>query len=131
MFQQAAVIPYRIEDGRIVIHAVTTRADQWSVPKGHIEPGETDAQTAVREAWEEAGLTGELVDVPVGEFTYEKLGNVYRVVVFRMRVTEMAIDWPEKGERRSALMTPAELADCVWHSQLADIIRGASKWQII
>ncbi|MFH1378303.1 MAG: NUDIX hydrolase [Planctomycetota bacterium] len=128
MIQQAAVIPYRIEDGEMIIHAVTSRAGQWSVPKGHIEPGETDAQTAVREAWEEAGLTGELDDVPVGEFTYEKLGNVYRVVVFRMRVTGTASDWPEKNERRSALMTPIELADCVWHPQLAEIIRGASGW---
>lgn len=34
----------------------------WSLPKGHIEPGETAQQTAVREVAEETGVTGRVVD---------------------------------------------------------------------
>src|SRR3954453_1971044 len=33
----------------------------WSLPKGHVEPGETEPQTAVREVMEETGITGEVV----------------------------------------------------------------------
>jgi len=33
----------------------------WSLPKGHIEPGETAEQTAVREIAEETGVDGEVV----------------------------------------------------------------------
>ena len=33
----------------------------WSLPKGHIEAGETSAQTAVREVREETGILGEVV----------------------------------------------------------------------
>jgi 8-oxo-dGTP pyrophosphatase MutT (NUDIX family) len=33
-----------------------------ALPKGHIEPGESGAETAVREVREEAGVDGELVE---------------------------------------------------------------------
>ncbi len=31
----------------------------WSMPKGHVEPGEHEWQTAEREVWEETGIYGE------------------------------------------------------------------------
>ena len=37
----------------------------WSLPKGHIEEGETPADTAVREVAEETGIIGEVV-APLG-----------------------------------------------------------------
>lgn len=33
----------------------------WSLPKGHVEPGETDEDTAVREVMEETGIRGAVV----------------------------------------------------------------------
>ncbi|KQY30714.1 MULTISPECIES: NUDIX hydrolase [Nocardia] len=33
----------------------------WSLPKGHIEAGETSEQTAIREVAEETGIDGEVV----------------------------------------------------------------------
>jgi 8-oxo-dGTP pyrophosphatase MutT (NUDIX family) len=33
----------------------------WSLPKGHIEPGETAEQAAVREVEEETGIAGEII----------------------------------------------------------------------
>ncbi len=33
----------------------------WSLPKGHVEPGEVPIQTAVREVAEETGITGHVV----------------------------------------------------------------------
>lgn len=33
----------------------------WSLPKGHIEAGETREQTAEREIWEETGITGTVI----------------------------------------------------------------------
>jgi len=43
------------------------REGTWALPKGNIDPGETPAETAVREVWEETGVHGKLV---------EKLGDV-------------------------------------------------------
>lgn len=33
----------------------------WSLPKGHLEAGENEQQTAVREVFEETGILGEVV----------------------------------------------------------------------
>ncbi|UZF56422.1 NUDIX hydrolase [Gordonia polyisoprenivorans] len=41
----------------------------WSLPKGHIETGETAEQTAVREVAEETGIQG-LVVAPLGKIDY-------------------------------------------------------------
>ena len=37
----------------------------WSLPKGHVEPGETPEQAALREVFEETGLVGRIV-APLG-----------------------------------------------------------------
>lgn len=37
----------------------------WSLPKGHVEAGETVEQAALREVWEETGITAQIV-APLG-----------------------------------------------------------------
>ncbi|WP_301546800.1 NUDIX hydrolase [Gordonia sp. X0973] len=41
----------------------------WSLPKGHIETGETAEQTAIREVAEETGISGSVV-APLGKIDY-------------------------------------------------------------
>ena len=40
----------------IEILLIQDSKNRWTIPKGHIEPGETARQTAIREIGEEAGL---------------------------------------------------------------------------
>jgi 8-oxo-dGTP pyrophosphatase MutT (NUDIX family) len=47
--------------------------DVWALPKGRIDPGESAAETAVRETLEETGVAGRLV---------EKLGDIRYVYVW-------------------------------------------------
>ena len=54
--------------------ALIARADRrgrllWSLPKGHLEDGETAEQAAVREIEEETGIKGEVVQ-PLGTLDY-------------------------------------------------------------
>jgi 8-oxo-dGTP pyrophosphatase MutT (NUDIX family) len=55
--------------GRPMLAAIRPQGKKriWALPKGHIEEGEAAADTAVREAREETGVEGRLV---------EKLGDV-------------------------------------------------------
>jgi len=41
----------------------------WSMPKGHVEPGETAEDAAVREVMEETGITGEIL-APLGTIDF-------------------------------------------------------------
>ena len=59
--KSCGVLPYRIVDGQREYLIVFEQFSQcWSLPKGHMEAGETEAETALRELWEETGLTAQL-----------------------------------------------------------------------
>jgi 8-oxo-dGTP pyrophosphatase MutT (NUDIX family) len=55
--------------GRPMLAAIRPRGKDriWALPKGHIDEGESPAETAIREVLEETGVAGRLV---------EKLGDV-------------------------------------------------------
>jgi 8-oxo-dGTP pyrophosphatase MutT (NUDIX family) len=60
----------RVVRGRPMLAAIRPQgkpAGVWALPKGNLDEGETPAETAVREVWEETGVHGRLV---------EKLGDV-------------------------------------------------------
>jgi len=51
------IIFRRNKKGEVEILLIQDSKDRWTIPKGHIEEGETAQETAVREVGEEAGLT--------------------------------------------------------------------------
>jgi len=59
--------------------------DDWSIPKGKLNPGEHPVIGAVREVWEETGYTG-VPGRPLGEIRYAKDGLPKRVRYWAMRV---------------------------------------------
>jgi 8-oxo-dGTP pyrophosphatase MutT (NUDIX family) len=68
-FSSGAVVVRRIK-GRPMLAAIRPQGKPegtWALPKGNLDPGETPAETAVREVLEETGVHGRLV---------EKLGDV-------------------------------------------------------
>ncbi|MEI6228763.1 MAG: NUDIX domain-containing protein [Candidatus Saccharibacteria bacterium] len=50
------IIFRRDGDGGVEILLIQDGKNRWTIPKGHIEPGETAQETAKREIGEEAGL---------------------------------------------------------------------------
>lgn len=59
--KSCGVLPYRVENGRkeyLIVFESYSKC--WSLPKGHMEPGETEEITALRELQEETGLSATL-----------------------------------------------------------------------
>lgn len=60
----AGGVVYRLGNATPELLLVTAKVDPsvWVLPKGHIEPGESPDQTAVREIFEETGVTARIVE---------------------------------------------------------------------
>jgi 8-oxo-dGTP pyrophosphatase MutT (NUDIX family) len=125
---QYAVLPVAIRDGEFRVLLVTSRETQrWIVPKGWPEKGLTPAESAAKEAYEEAGLEGEVEGTPYGRYHYEKRlrtgENVHcEVDVFLMRVERELADWPERGQRRRRWVSPVEAASMIQEPDLAQLM---------
>jgi 8-oxo-dGTP pyrophosphatase MutT (NUDIX family) len=120
--RQAAAIPFR--EGAVCL--VTSRGGKrWVIPKGCEEPGMTSGETALKEAWEEAGLVGTLEPEPAGSYFYEKSGNRYLVTVFLMHVTEAIPQWPEQNWRIRRWVAPQQAVAWIEQFGLQRILRKA------
>ena len=65
-------------------------ANKWGIPKGLVDPGDTHEETALNEAWEEAGINGRLLGAAIGTYRYRKWGTRLTVAVYVMEVLEQA-----------------------------------------
>jgi len=74
------------ESGRVaIVHR--PRYDDWSLPKGHLETGETAEDAALREVFEETGLSCRIIG-SAGETQYrDRKGRPKRVRYFSMSIT--------------------------------------------
>lgn len=126
--KQVAALPLRTKRGVTQVMLITSRdTGRWVIPKGWPEKDLSDAETAALEAWEEAGLRGEISAKPVGSFEYiklhPKLNRLAKVFVYLLQVTETADDWPEQEQRERRWFTPEDAALKVNERGLAKLIR--------
>ncbi len=66
----------------IVVLTLQHAAGHWAFPKGHMEPGETEQDTALREIWEETGLRVRLDTAFRHVNTYSPKPGVLKDVIY-------------------------------------------------
>jgi len=90
--------------------------------------GRKPAEVASREAYEEAGLIGQVVGKrPLGNFHYakrlaKKKAIICEVRVYLFRVEQQFDDWPERGERERKWFDANAAVALVEEGGLAEIM---------
>ena len=87
-----------------------TKGRHISFPKGHVEPGETESQTAEREILEETGLRVRVDRRFRAENRYNIRPDTQKLVVIFAALTEQAEISPQPEEIAEAFWLPVEEA---------------------
>jgi len=128
--RQYGALCWRIRKGRVQVLLVTSRdTGRWVIPKGWPVTGLGPAESAAREAWEEAGVRGTPDPACLGVYTYPKMladGRALpcQVAVYPLRVDRLARKFPERKQRRRHWFTPEEAALRVDEADMAAILRA-------
>lgn len=102
-FRQVGALPYAVVDGRLSILLITSRrSGRWIFPKGAIEPDLSASDSAALEALEEAGVVGQIEDVPIGSYrtgTDRDGSALVDVDIYPLLVETQLDEWKERGQR--------------------------------
>lgn len=127
--RQVAALPWRHGAEGVEILMITSRETRrWVVPKGGRMAGKTDAEAAAIEAYEEAGVQGDVMGAPIGWFRYGKRMKSGRVQACIVSVYPLEIyiqlgAWPEDAQRERRWMSVEAAAAAVDEADLAELIR--------
>jgi 8-oxo-dGTP pyrophosphatase MutT (NUDIX family) len=131
LIRQYGVIPFRGAAGDSVeILLITSRETRrWVVPRGNPIAGLSPQDSAAREAYEEAGISGAVQAEPIGTYRYDKRRASGAIVeaevdLFPLRVLEMLDQWPERAERERRWFSRDEAAAAIAEADLAALIAG-------
>jgi 8-oxo-dGTP pyrophosphatase MutT (NUDIX family) len=128
--QQVAALCLRAgAQGPEVLLVSSLQTRRWILPKGWPMEGRSNAEAALQEAWEEAGVTGSVEAAEIGSYGYYKIRKSglpvpCRVSVFRVDVTALADTYPEQAKRKRLWVPTTEAADMVHERELKDLLRA-------
>ena len=126
--RQVAALPWRHGAAGVEIMMITSRETRrWVIPKGNRMAGKTDAEAAVIEAYEEAGVQGDVMGAPIGWFRYGKRlksGRVQATIasVYPLEVFIQLGAWPEDAQRERRWMSAEDAAAAVDEAELSELI---------
>ncbi len=108
--KSCGAVVYRTEPQQNLFLIEHMWAGHFSMPKGHVEEGETEAQTAMREIREETGLKVYLNESFREVITFSPYPDCLKDVVFFLALAEQGEAVPQPSEIRGLLWLPLEEA---------------------
>ena len=133
LLHSAGAVVFTREGGEPRYVIVQSAKGHHGFPKGRMEPGETEAQTALREIAEETDLRVRLIPGfrTVELYPIEPDGEaaVYKQVVWHLAEYEAQTLRPQEGELRAAeLMRVSEALDTLEYESSRRVLREANEF---
>jgi 8-oxo-dGTP diphosphatase len=111
-------------DGRVaVVHR--PRYDDWTLPKGKLDPGESFEQAALREVCEETGLRARLVrELPAARYSVRERPKVVRYWLMSVQVDPGFEPNDEVDQLR--WLSPADAAALLTYDRDKEVLEAAA-----
>ena len=127
--RQYGVLPWRLSGNGelqiLLITALTRR--RWVVPKGWPASGQAPFMAAAIEAFEEAGVIGDIGPNIVAEYSCmsereDGTALPFRVALFGFRVRGTLTHWQDAGKRKRRWFNVSEAAKLIDEPELAEFL---------
>ena len=106
-----------------------TTGQHWGIPKGHVEDGETEQETALREIFEETGTKAQLLDGFREQIEYDMPNGVRKTVVYFAALYENQELKSNPQEISSLMLVPIDKAlEMVTHDAVREVFLKADDW---
>ena len=126
--RQVAAVPFRLTPGgEMQVMLITSRStERFIVPKGWTMKGKSGCEAASVAAFEEAGVSGRMIEAPVGRYRYwKRLSRHFvpvDVTVYLLSVESELANWDEADARQRAWLAPPVAATLIDEPGLASLV---------
>jgi 8-oxo-dGTP pyrophosphatase MutT (NUDIX family) len=130
---QSGALAYRVEGhGKVRVLLIRTRrSKRWGIPKGGLKTALSMPENAAKEAFEEAGVKGEVEAASSGMYRTTKrtwYGDaIVEIWVYLLRVSEQLKQFPEKGQREAKWVSCRTAAKMLREPLLAELCLNLSR----